>query len=157
MKNRDAESSHTQRKTETERTATQRGREDTPAHKETSTGAANSHTQKRNTPCSICIPAKREKHKRELGCLPSHAACAVENARANRPRAHTHSHPSTFAPQRIRENNKYPTLMQCSEAWTRLVPYKEQAHFRGASDSIANAYSPAAQHLRTKDLAPYVG
>jgi dynein heavy chain len=44
--------------------------------------------------------------------------------------------------------------MQRSEAWTRLAPYKEQEHFRGASDSIANAYSPTAQHLRAKELTP---
>lgn len=63
----------------------------------------------------------------------------------------THSIPSTRA-QRIRENNKFPPLMQRSEAWTRLAPYKEQAHYRGPSDSIANVYSPAAETLRTKDM-----
>lgn len=42
--------------------------------------------------------------------------------------------------------------MKDSAAWTKLAPYKEQPHFRSPSDSIGNAYSSAAAHLKLKDM-----
>lgn len=45
----------------------------------------------------------------------------------------------------------YPPLMQRT-SWTLAVPFKEQHHHRGPSDSIANNYSLMARDLKLKDL-----
>lgn len=45
----------------------------------------------------------------------------------------------------------YPPLMQRT-SWTLAAPFKEQHHYRGPSDSIANNYSLMAQDLKLKDL-----
>lgn len=37
-------------------------------------------------------------------------------------------------------------------SWTLAAPFKEQHHYRGPSDSIANNYSLMAQDLKLKDL-----
>lgn len=37
-------------------------------------------------------------------------------------------------------------------SWTQAVPFKEQQHHRGPSDSIANNYSLMAQDLKLKGL-----
>lgn len=37
-------------------------------------------------------------------------------------------------------------------SWTLAAPFKEQHHYRGPSDSIANNYSLTAQDLKLKDL-----
>lgn len=37
-------------------------------------------------------------------------------------------------------------------SWTQAVPFKEQQHHRGPSDSIANNYSLRAQDLKLKGL-----
>ncbi|EDQ84751.1 uncharacterized protein MONBRDRAFT_39136 [Monosiga brevicollis MX1] len=40
-----------------------------------------------------------------------------------------------------------------ADAWTQLVPYKEQVHTRSPSETIGNVYSPAAIDLKLRDLA----
>ncbi|XP_036135820.1 dynein heavy chain 3, axonemal [Molossus molossus] len=53
--------------------------------------------------------------------------------------------------QTVMSHSTYPPLMQRT-SWTLAVPFKEQLHHRGPSDSIANNYSLAAQDLKLKDL-----
>ena len=48
----------------------------------------------------------------------------------------------------VRKHNEYPPLMQSSDAWLKLAPYKEQQHCRTPSDSIANNFSPKAADLK---------
>jgi dynein heavy chain len=45
----------------------------------------------------------------------------------------------------------YPPLMQRT-SWTLAVPFKEQDHHRGPSDSIGNNYSLTARDMKLKDL-----
>ena len=52
----------------------------------------------------------------------------------------------------IRKHNEYPPLMQSSDAWLRLAPYKEQLHCRTPSDAIANNFSPKAADLRASSF-----
>ncbi|EGD83038.1 dynein heavy chain 2 [Salpingoeca rosetta] len=52
--------------------------------------------------------------------------------------------------QRIREHNEFPPLLQHSDAWTKLAPYKQIRLFRGPSDCIASAFTPSACELSTK-------
>ncbi|XP_038526379.1 dynein heavy chain 3, axonemal isoform X1 [Canis lupus familiaris] len=53
--------------------------------------------------------------------------------------------------QTIMSHSFYPPLMQRT-SWTLAAPFKEQHHYRGPSDSIANNYSLMAQDLKLKDL-----
>uniref|UniRef100_A0A8C2VP56 Dynein axonemal heavy chain 3 n=1 Tax=Chinchilla lanigera TaxID=34839 RepID=A0A8C2VP56_CHILA len=53
--------------------------------------------------------------------------------------------------QTIMSHSFYPPLMQRT-SWTLAVPFKEQQHHRGPSDSIANNYSLLARDLKLKDL-----
>ncbi|XP_033614627.1 dynein heavy chain 3, axonemal [Fukomys damarensis] len=53
--------------------------------------------------------------------------------------------------QTVMSHSFYPPLMQRT-SWTQSVPFKEQYHHRGPSDSIANNYSLMAQDLKLKDL-----
>ncbi|XP_044246158.1 dynein axonemal heavy chain 3 [Ursus arctos] len=53
--------------------------------------------------------------------------------------------------QTIMSHSFYPPLMQRT-SWTLAAPFKEQQHYRGPSDSIANNYSLMAQDLKLKDL-----
>nr|XP_034492395.1 dynein heavy chain 3, axonemal [Marmota flaviventris] len=53
--------------------------------------------------------------------------------------------------QTVMSHSFYPPLMQRT-SWTLAVPFKEQNHHRGPSDSIANNYSLMAQDLKMKDL-----
>ncbi|XP_074238057.1 dynein axonemal heavy chain 3 isoform X3 [Saimiri boliviensis] len=53
--------------------------------------------------------------------------------------------------QTVMSHSFYPPLMQRT-SWTLAVPFKEQQHHRGPSDSIANNYSLMAQDLKLKDL-----
>ncbi|XP_012645608.2 dynein axonemal heavy chain 3 [Microcebus murinus] len=53
--------------------------------------------------------------------------------------------------QIVMSHSSYPPLMQRT-SWTLAVPFKEQQHHRGPSDSIANNYSLTAQDLKMKDL-----
>ncbi|KAM4829514.1 dynein axonemal heavy chain 3 [Thomomys bottae] len=53
--------------------------------------------------------------------------------------------------QTVMSHSFYPPLMQRT-SWTLAVPFKEQYHHRGPSDSIANNYSLTAQDLKLKDL-----
>ncbi|XP_021567967.1 dynein heavy chain 3, axonemal [Carlito syrichta] len=53
--------------------------------------------------------------------------------------------------QTVMSHSFYPPLMQRT-SWTLAVPFKEQHHHRGPSDSIANNYSLMAQDLKLKDL-----
>ncbi|XP_069920753.1 dynein axonemal heavy chain 3 isoform X2 [Oryctolagus cuniculus] len=53
--------------------------------------------------------------------------------------------------QTIMSHSFYPPLMQRT-SWTLAVPFKEQHHHRGPSDSIGNNYSLMAQDLKLKDL-----
>lgn len=61
------------------------------------------------------------------------------------------SHSACLPSQTIMSHSFYPPLMQRT-SWTLAVPFKEQQHHRGPSDSIANNYSLAAQDLKLKDL-----
>ncbi|XP_073915702.1 dynein axonemal heavy chain 3 isoform X2 [Castor canadensis] len=53
--------------------------------------------------------------------------------------------------QTVTSHSFYPPLMQRT-SWTLSVPFKEQYHHRGPSDSIANNYSLMARDLKLKDL-----
>ncbi|XP_040829844.1 dynein heavy chain 3, axonemal isoform X1 [Ochotona curzoniae] len=53
--------------------------------------------------------------------------------------------------QTVMSHSVYPPLMQRT-SWTLAVPFKEQHHHRGPSDSIANNYSLMARDLKLKDL-----
>ncbi|KAF6123940.1 dynein axonemal heavy chain 3 [Phyllostomus discolor] len=53
--------------------------------------------------------------------------------------------------QTVMSHSFYPPLMQRT-SWTLAVPFKEQDHHRGPSDSIANNYSLTARDLKMKDL-----
>ncbi|XP_047390171.1 dynein axonemal heavy chain 3 isoform X4 [Sciurus carolinensis] len=53
--------------------------------------------------------------------------------------------------QTVMSHSFHPPLMQ-RISWTVAVPFKEQNHHRGPSDSIANNYSLMAQDLKMKDL-----
>ncbi|XP_021092936.1 dynein heavy chain 3, axonemal isoform X6 [Heterocephalus glaber] len=53
--------------------------------------------------------------------------------------------------QTVMLHSFYPPLMQRT-SWTLSVPFKEQHHHRGPSDSIANNYSLMARDLKLKDL-----
>ncbi|XP_064448835.1 dynein axonemal heavy chain 3 [Mirounga angustirostris] len=53
--------------------------------------------------------------------------------------------------QTVMSHSFYPPLMQRT-SWTLAAPFKEQHHYRGPSDSIANNYSLMAQDLKLKDL-----
>ncbi|XP_036906430.1 dynein heavy chain 3, axonemal-like, partial [Sturnira hondurensis] len=53
--------------------------------------------------------------------------------------------------QTVMLHSFYPPLMQRT-SWTLAVPFKEQDHHRGPSDSIANNYSLTARDLKMKDL-----
>uniref|UniRef100_A0A673TZU4 Dynein axonemal heavy chain 3 n=1 Tax=Suricata suricatta TaxID=37032 RepID=A0A673TZU4_SURSU len=56
--------------------------------------------------------------------------------------------------QTITSHSFYPPLMQRT-SWTLAAPFKEQHHYRGPSDSIANNYSLMAQDLMLKDLPKF--
>ncbi|XP_055265604.1 dynein axonemal heavy chain 3 [Moschus berezovskii] len=51
----------------------------------------------------------------------------------------------------VMSHSFYPPLMQRT-SWTLAVPFKEQHHHCGPSDSIANNYSLTARDLKLKDL-----
>ncbi|XP_074179212.1 dynein axonemal heavy chain 3 [Rhinolophus sinicus] len=51
----------------------------------------------------------------------------------------------------VMSHSFHPPLMQRT-SWTQAVPFKEQQHHRGPSDSIANNYSLMAQDLKLKGL-----
>ncbi|XP_032957944.1 dynein axonemal heavy chain 3 isoform X1 [Rhinolophus ferrumequinum] len=51
----------------------------------------------------------------------------------------------------VMSHSFHPPLMQRT-SWTLAVPFKEQQHHRGPSDSIANNYSLMAQDLKLKGL-----
>ncbi|KAM5227717.1 LOW QUALITY PROTEIN: dynein axonemal heavy chain 3 [Ctenodactylus gundi] len=53
--------------------------------------------------------------------------------------------------QTVMSHSFYPPLMQRT-SWTLCVPFKDQQHHRGPSDSIANNYSLMARDLKLKDL-----
>ncbi|KAI3380917.1 hypothetical protein SNEBB_002522 [Seison nebaliae] len=53
--------------------------------------------------------------------------------------------------QKIVKKAQYPPILQQS-SWTIASPYKEQAFFHRPTEAIANNYSPAANHLRLKEL-----
>ncbi|XP_072798825.1 dynein axonemal heavy chain 3 isoform X1 [Vicugna pacos] len=53
--------------------------------------------------------------------------------------------------QTVMSHSFYPPLMQRT-SWTLATPFKEQQHYRGPSDSIANNYSLTARDLKLKDL-----
>ncbi|XP_042639137.1 dynein axonemal heavy chain 3 [Orycteropus afer afer] len=53
--------------------------------------------------------------------------------------------------QTVMSHSFYPPLMQRT-SWTLAAPFKEQHHYRGPSDSIANNYSLMAQDLKLKNL-----
>ncbi|XP_027467991.1 dynein heavy chain 3, axonemal [Zalophus californianus] len=53
--------------------------------------------------------------------------------------------------QMVMSHSFYPPLMQRT-SWTLAAPFKEQHHYRGPSDSIANNYSLMAQDLKLRDL-----
>uniref|UniRef100_A0A8C5KDB1 Dynein axonemal heavy chain 3 n=1 Tax=Jaculus jaculus TaxID=51337 RepID=A0A8C5KDB1_JACJA len=53
--------------------------------------------------------------------------------------------------QTVMSHSFYPPLMQHT-SWTLAVPFKEQCHHRGPSDSIGNNYSLMAQDMKLKDL-----
>ncbi|XP_019505362.1 PREDICTED: dynein heavy chain 3, axonemal [Hipposideros armiger] len=61
-----------------------------------------------------------------------------------------HEEPSELY-QMVMSHSFHPPLMQRT-SWTLAVPFKEQQHHRGPSDSIANNYSLMAQDLKLKDL-----
>ncbi|XP_068952632.1 dynein axonemal heavy chain 3 [Petaurus breviceps papuanus] len=51
----------------------------------------------------------------------------------------------------VMSHSFYPPLMQRT-SWTKAVPFKDQIHYRGPSDSIANNYSMMARDLKLRDL-----
>ncbi|XP_031243962.1 dynein heavy chain 3, axonemal [Mastomys coucha] len=51
----------------------------------------------------------------------------------------------------VMSHSFYPPLMQRT-SWTLAVPFKEQDHHRGPSDSIGNNYSLTARDMKLKDL-----
>uniref|UniRef100_A0A8C6RT96 Dynein axonemal heavy chain 3 n=1 Tax=Nannospalax galili TaxID=1026970 RepID=A0A8C6RT96_NANGA len=51
----------------------------------------------------------------------------------------------------VMSHSFYPPLMQHT-SWTLAVPFKEQHHHRGPSDSIGNNYSLMARDMKLKDL-----
>ncbi|XP_037391966.1 dynein heavy chain 3, axonemal [Pygocentrus nattereri] len=53
--------------------------------------------------------------------------------------------------QRAQRLSRYPPIMQ-NTSRTLAVPFKEQRHHRTPSESIANNYSPRAQHLKITHL-----
>eukprot|EP00048_Salpingoeca_helianthica_P012902 m.192947 g.192947 ORF g.192947 m.192947 type:complete len:4011 (+) comp15437_c5_seq118:82-12114(+) len=55
----------------------------------------------------------------------------------------------------VRLHNEFPPMLQPSESWTRLAPYKEQAFCRPPSDAIANNFTPSAADLRASALPPH--
>uniref|UniRef100_A0A3B1K203 Dynein heavy chain tail domain-containing protein n=1 Tax=Astyanax mexicanus TaxID=7994 RepID=A0A3B1K203_ASTMX len=61
--------------------------------------------------------------------------------------------PSTAAPSQLYQvcSHQFPPLMQ-NTCRTLAVPYKEVWHCRTPSESIANNYSPRAQHLKIPHL-----
>lgn len=56
-----------------------------------------------------------------------------------------------FPSQTVMSHSFYPPLMQRT-SWTLAVPFKEQDHHRGPSDSIGNNYSLTARDMKLKDL-----
>uniref|UniRef100_A0A3B1JRX0 Uncharacterized protein n=1 Tax=Astyanax mexicanus TaxID=7994 RepID=A0A3B1JRX0_ASTMX len=66
--------------------------------------------------------------------------------------------PSTAAPSQLYQvcSHQFPPLMQ-NTCRTLAVPYKEVWHCRTPSESIANNYSPRAQHLKIPHLQPAAG
>ncbi|XP_075305326.1 dynein axonemal heavy chain 3 [Odontesthes bonariensis] len=51
----------------------------------------------------------------------------------------------------VLRHSHYPPIIQ-TNSWTLAVPFKEQHHHQTPSESIANNYSPGAQHLKIDKL-----
>ena len=49
-------------------------------------------------------------------------------------------------------HSEHPPIMK-DPSWTRAAPFKETAHARTPSESIANNYTPSANSLKIRNLA----
>lgn len=57
-----------------------------------------------------------------------------------------------FFSQIVLRHSEHPPIMK-DPSWTRAAPFKETAHARTPSESIANNYTPSANSLKIRNLA----
>lgn len=99
-------------------------------------------------PCTKYLPGESGRQKHSI----QHVKLNLSGSRAQAHRDVSDYVSFTLFPsQTVMSHSFYPPLMQRT-SWTLAVPFKEQDHHRGPSDSIGNNYSLTARDMKLKDL-----